>query len=279
MRPNSTAMAKLGSSRMPGASNAITPGMPSISSTEKGTSRSSSPAWARGGKARAASRPCPCSSRENSGTKAAEKAPSANRRRKKFGSLKATKKASATAPEPSTADSTMSRMKPTTRLSRVNPPTVATARPRLMMLGARHSSGAHEIVAAKKMRHCSGALPAMSPFSLPEPGHRLLTCPLSGAAGDVMAGINRYHGRSPKRAGFLLSHRQAEQRLAILGGKLLVVGDDLGEFVGRQHAFQLGKSLRRALLDDVEHDVDALAAIALDDACGQRQAAFLVAFA
>ena len=132
MRPNSTAMAKVGSSRMPGASSASTPGMPSINSTEKGTSTSSSPAWAWRAKASAWSRPWPWSSRENSGTKAAENAPSANRRRKKFGSLNATKKASATAPEPSTADSTMSRMKPTTRLSRVNPPTVATARPRLI---------------------------------------------------------------------------------------------------------------------------------------------------
>src|SRR4029453_10373623 len=77
-------------------------------------------------------RPWSCSSRENKGTKAAEKAPSANRRRKKFGSLKATKKASARAPDPRTAESTASRTKPTTRLSSVKPPTVATARPRLI---------------------------------------------------------------------------------------------------------------------------------------------------
>ena len=88
------------------------------------------------GEGDASARPLSCSSRENSGTKAAEKAPSANRRRKKFGSLKATKKASATAPDPSTADSTMSRTKPATRLSSVKLPTVATARPRLMLASA-----------------------------------------------------------------------------------------------------------------------------------------------
>ena len=108
--------------------------MARISSAENGTSTSSRPAWAWRAKASASARPWSCSSRENSGTKAAEKAPSANSRRKKFGSLNATMKASATAPEPSTADSTMSRTKPTTRLSSVKLPTVAMARPRLMLL-------------------------------------------------------------------------------------------------------------------------------------------------
>ena len=133
MRPNSTAIAKVGpSSRMPGARTAITPGIASIRITAKGRSTSSSAAWAWRAKARASSRPPSWSSRANSGTKAAEKAPSANSRRKKLGNLNATKKASATAPEPSTADSTMSRTKPTTRLSSVKLPTVAMARPRLM---------------------------------------------------------------------------------------------------------------------------------------------------
>ena len=133
MRPNSTAMAKVGrSSRMPGASRAITQGIARIDKAVNGTSTSSRAAWAWRAKVIASARPPPVSSRANSGTKAAENAPSANRRRKKLGSLKATKKASATAPEPSTADSTMSRTNPTTRLSSVNPPTVAMARARLM---------------------------------------------------------------------------------------------------------------------------------------------------
>ena len=119
---------------MPGASKPTTSGMAMIRIAENGTSTSSRAAWAWRAKAIASARPWSCSSRENSGTKAAEKAPSANSRRKKFGSLKATKKASATAPEPSTADSTMSRTKPATRLSSVKLPTVATARPRLMPL-------------------------------------------------------------------------------------------------------------------------------------------------
>jgi len=52
-----------------------------------------------------------CSSRANRGTKAAEKAPSANRRRKKFGSLNARRRLGHHA-RTSTADSTMSRTKP-----------------------------------------------------------------------------------------------------------------------------------------------------------------------
>ena len=139
MRPNSTAIAKVGtSSRMPGASTAITQGMARISSTVKGTSTSSSAACAWRAKASASTRPRSWSSRANNGTKAAENAPSANRRRKKFGSLNATKKASATAPDPSTADSTMSRAKPTSRLSSVKLPTVAMARARLMGFSRYH---------------------------------------------------------------------------------------------------------------------------------------------
>ena len=68
MRPNSTAMAKVGaSSRMPGASSASTHGMASISRIENGTSTSSSAAWAWRAKASASARPWSCSSRENSG--------------------------------------------------------------------------------------------------------------------------------------------------------------------------------------------------------------------
>src|SRR5262249_11930430 len=160
------------------------------------------------------------------GTKAAEKAPSANSRRKKLGSLNATMKASATAPEPSRAVNTMSRMKPVMRLSSVKLPTVATARPRLM---------------------------APIPYALPHSCHSAMAYSLSVAAAGVVAGLNRYHGRSRGGAGFLLSPRQLQQGLAILGCELLVVGDDAVELVGRQHALQAGEALRRPLLDDVEH--------------------------
>src|SRR5476651_527051 len=250
MRPKVTAISKVaGSARRPGAITASTCGMPRISTIEKGISTTSSAACAWRAKVAAASRPLPCSSLANSGTKAAEKAPSANRRRKKFGSLNATKKASAIAPEPSTADSTISRMNPTTRLSSVKPPTVAMARPRLME-------------------------------SPPQYCHHHVAYSLSVAAGDVMAGLNRYHGRSSKGAGFLLSAPPAgelQECLAVLGHQLLVVGDDAVQLVGRQHVFQIGESLRCALFDDVEHDVDALAPVALDVARHWRQAALLVA--
>ena len=116
MRPKVTARSKIDlSSARPGASSQITAGMATIISSENGTSTTSRPACAWRAKVSAAARPSPCNSRANSGTKAAEKAPSANRRRKKFGSLNATMKASATGPEPSTADRTMSRTKPTMR--------------------------------------------------------------------------------------------------------------------------------------------------------------------
>ena len=133
MRPKVTARSKIDLSLVkPGAITQITAGITSIISSEKGTRIISRQACACRAKTNAASRPSPCSSRANSGTKAAEKAPSANRRRNRLGSLKATMKASATGPEPSTADNTMSRAKPTMRLNSVKLPTVAMARPRLM---------------------------------------------------------------------------------------------------------------------------------------------------
>ena len=133
MRPNLTARSKIDVSLVkPGAITQITAGIASIIRSVKGTSTMSRQACAWRAKTSAASRPSPCSSRANSGTNAAAKAPSANRRRNRLGSLKATMKASAIGPEPSTADSTMSRTKPTMRLSSVKLPTVAMARPRLI---------------------------------------------------------------------------------------------------------------------------------------------------
>ena len=63
----------------------------------------------------AAARPSRSSTPAKSGTKAALNAPSANSRRRKLGSLKATKKASATGPAPRTEAIRMSRRKPSTR--------------------------------------------------------------------------------------------------------------------------------------------------------------------
>ena len=63
-----------------------------------------------------AAKPSVASRPLNSGTKAALNAPSANRRRKKFGSLNATKNASATGPAPRIAAIRISRAKPRTRL-------------------------------------------------------------------------------------------------------------------------------------------------------------------
>ena len=70
-------------------------------------------------------------------------------------------------PDPKTADSTMSRTKPTIRDSSVKKPTVAMERPRLKLQLQPPQCCHHRV-----------------PYSLPV------------AAGDVMAGINRYRGRS-----------------------------------------------------------------------------------
>src|SRR5690606_6553985 len=71
--------------------------------------------------------------RLNSGTKALAKAPSANSRRKMFGSWKASCQASATPPAPSARASSMSRAKPNRRLTMVSPPIVPTFLSRLML--------------------------------------------------------------------------------------------------------------------------------------------------
>ena len=70
--------------------------------------------------------------REASGTKAAENAPSANRLRNRFGRRWAIKNASATGPAPRIAAVSMSRTKPKTRLTIVSEPTVATERNKAM---------------------------------------------------------------------------------------------------------------------------------------------------
>src|SRR5688572_9663855 len=56
---------------------------------------------------------------DNTGTNACEKAPSANKRRRKFGILKATKNASAAAPSPNIAAKTVSLTRPRIRENNV----------------------------------------------------------------------------------------------------------------------------------------------------------------
>src|SRR5688572_19850352 len=58
---------------------------------------------------------------DNTGTKACEKAPSANNRRRKLGILKATKNASAAAPSPNIAAKTVSLQRPRIRENNVAP--------------------------------------------------------------------------------------------------------------------------------------------------------------
>jgi len=61
------------------------------------------------------------------GIKAMVREPSANRRRKRFGILKATKKASVAGPAPKNPAITISRIKPNTLLNRVASPTTHAA--------------------------------------------------------------------------------------------------------------------------------------------------------
>src|SRR5688500_16899864 len=102
--------------------------MAMIVSSTKGASTASWIACACSANALAAGRPSPSSMRANMGTTPASTAPSANRRRRKLGSLNATKKASASGPAPSSAAIMMSRTKPSRRETRVIEPTVAIER-------------------------------------------------------------------------------------------------------------------------------------------------------
>src|SRR5918996_1575779 len=107
---------------------AITQGMATIVSSTSGASTASWIACACSANALAAARPFPSRVRANIGTKPALNAPSANRRRRKLGSLNATKKASASGPAPSRAAIMMSRTKPRRRETSVIEPTVAIER-------------------------------------------------------------------------------------------------------------------------------------------------------
>src|SRR5215470_12848650 len=100
MRVSSTARSNLsGLALNPGAKPSIRNGMVISARTVSAKMTNTSPASASSAKARAASLPSPSSFLANSGTKAELNAPSPNRRRNKLGNRKATKKASATAPE------------------------------------------------------------------------------------------------------------------------------------------------------------------------------------
>jgi hypothetical protein len=133
MRIRSTVSANLsGVAEKPGATTRMTRGAPSTpraATTMSTTNRkvatrlmsrwvSASPRWLR------------YSARM--GTKAWEKAPSANRRRSRLGSLKATTKASVATPAPNTRAMMASRAKPRMRDSKVMELTAARARRRFM---------------------------------------------------------------------------------------------------------------------------------------------------
>ncbi len=129
MRVSSTARSNFSGVPMkPGASAYMSHGMAISASAVTSRRTNRRPASASSAKERAACGPSPSRRLANNGTKAELKAPSPNRRRNRLGKRKATKKASATAPVPSTAAIRMSRAKPSTRLTMVKPPTVAKAR-------------------------------------------------------------------------------------------------------------------------------------------------------
>ena len=129
MRVSSTARSNFsGVALKPGARPYIRNGMAISAMMVSARITNTRPASASCANARAASLPSPSSFLANSGTNAELKAPSPNSRRNRLGKRNATKKASATAPVPSTAAIRMSRTKPNTRLTMVRPPTVANAR-------------------------------------------------------------------------------------------------------------------------------------------------------
>ncbi len=124
MRPSVTAISKRSSPTNPDAMANTSQGMNIVAKTLKITRSAPSAANASLAKELASS---PASNFfENIGTKAMLNAPSAKKRRNMLGSENAIKNASATGPVPSQAAIKMSRMKPNTRLSRVQNPTVST---------------------------------------------------------------------------------------------------------------------------------------------------------
>ncbi len=113
-----------GVSAKPGAMRYMAQGMASSAMAVKAINVKSRTESASSAKRRAAVLPSPSSALAKSGTKAELNAPSANNLRKRLGNLNATKNASAIGPVPSAPAIRMSRMKPSTRLTSVMPPTV-----------------------------------------------------------------------------------------------------------------------------------------------------------
>src|SRR5918992_3765747 len=135
----------------------ITHGIARVARTTSGARIAISTACACSAKALAAGRPSPSKVRANIGTKPALKAPSANSRRRKLGSLKATKNASANGPAPSTAAIMMSRTKPSTLEIRVIEPMVATERSRPIGRAVA-SPGVGSAATARRSRLLQGRL-------------------------------------------------------------------------------------------------------------------------
>ena len=137
IRAKSTSIAKSAGGESPSPSRRITSGMASIITAHSAISTGRNTLSTSLEKLRASSRPLsaspvPCNRLENIGTKAAENAPSANRRRKTLGMMKAWNQASVTAFAPSTREKIISRASPAKRLTSVNPPIVPTFLSRLI---------------------------------------------------------------------------------------------------------------------------------------------------
>ena len=191
MRASSTVRANFaGMSAKPGAKTVITCGMKISPSAVNVPSQKTITAKASRAKSCAAAGPSAVSRPENSGTKAALKAPSPNRRRNRLGSLLATKNASATGPVPSSAAINMSRNRPRTRLAMVQTPTVNT--PRSMAPPYRRSARRTTPAGAlrgNKPGLCPGPRQGALPFGSPPRAAALGTRPFScGAGGDARAG-------------------------------------------------------------------------------------------
>ena len=136
---------RAGSSAMPGAIAVTSHGavaMPSSAVTPRATSASAKTARSI---RRTSGRDCVTKYSEKTGIIAVDKAPSARRRRRMFGIRNATKNASVTGPAPNTSATTMSRTKPTTRLTSValpmDPSARTTCRSVELTLNSSHRSG------------------------------------------------------------------------------------------------------------------------------------------
>src|SRR5687767_13860735 len=129
------------SARNPGANSSTRSGATMIPTTVTSARKEASVPAAPSTRSRTSSWVLRTLYSETTGTKACENAPSANRRRMKFGILNATRNASMSTPAPNIREYTMSRASPVIRDRSVKPPTIEVLRRKPLTRGVSKGDG------------------------------------------------------------------------------------------------------------------------------------------